>query len=305
MNRSKWLNRPAQCVGDNAPRMHIKTRLLLAALIGCLSTSPALAGLSAEELQQVQQTLRKESIPPWQEAASQVKSLRAHPPDAYAADTWAMLDAETNVSTGKAPLDRATTPKDAKDMLVLQAWLRWRILSENADARYSYAYAADLHYMRSPSGTLHKQAAVFFFHARLALAIDGARCLDQDSWQGVRFGMEGQPYIQPLLTQLSQMPKRDKALAMLEAAAIEEMRGERPLTAGLCTRGLRSMHKAQSAGRQPEPLSSADPQASGAVGKTYSVDVSGLEPDLLAEDLWRKKRREILDTFIKNAAEAL
>lgn len=285
--------------------MNISPRFLFGIFTIVTSCAFVEAAVAAPTLEQMQQFMQKAAIPQWKNAASQMKSVRSSPPDAYAGETWAALDADTNVATGKAPLERVTTPRDGKDMFVLSTWLRWRILSENADARYSYAYASNLHYMRDSKGVFQKEAAVFFFLARLALAVDGARCVDQASPQSVGMGYETQRYIQPLMEQLSQMSKKDKAIAMLEAASIEEMRGERPMLVGLCTRGARTMLKAMTAGRQPERVTASDPRAADSLGKTYSIDVSGIEPDLLPEDQWRKKRREILDTFISNAVEAL
>ena len=256
-------------------------------------------------LEQVQQFMQKSAIPVWQKATVQIRDIRSSPPDSYAAETWKALDAETDVATGKAPLGRATTPKDGKDIIVLSTWLRWRILSENADPRYSYAYASNLHYMRDSKGDFRKDAAVFFYQARLALSIDGARCVDQASPQGIAQGYETLKYIQPLIEQIAQMSAKEKAVAMLEAASIEEMRGERPLLGALCTRGARTMQKAIAAGRQAEEVSPSDPRASQSLGKTYSVDISGIKPEVISDDQWRKKRREIIDAFVKKAVEAL
>lgn len=276
-----------------------------------LAVATAIAGVvmcdanAAPTLEQVQQLMKRRAIPVWQNAAAQIKRLRDNPPDAYATETWKALDAETDVTTGKAPLARATMPKDGKDLFVIATWLRWRILSENADPRYSYAYATDLHYMRDNNGGFQKDAAIFFFQAKLALAIDGARCVDRASPDSIALGYETQKYVQPLIEQIGKMSKNEKAVAMLEAAAIEEMRGERPLLGAICTRGARTMLKAMASGRQPVQVSPSDPRASQSLGNTYSIDVSGLEPEVLSEDQWRAKRREILNSYIKSAAESL
>jgi hypothetical protein len=249
--------------------------------------------------------VQKAGVAQWEKAAAQMRTVRRTPPDSYNRKLWAELDAETDVASGKAPLERATLAQDGRDMLSISTWLRWRVLAENADARYSYAYASNLHYMRDANGGFQKEAAMFLLHARLALEIDGARCIDQASPQSVVMGYEAQPYIRPLLDQVGKMTKRDRALALLDAVAIEEMRGERPLLPGLCTRGARSMLRAMAAGRQPESISASDPRAANSIGKTFAVDVSGLEPELTTEDQWRKKRRGILDSAIKNVSEAL
>lgn len=275
---------------------------VVAITIICFGVGSAAA---APTLEQVQQFMQKNAIPVWQKAAVQIRGIRSNPPDSYAAETWKTLDAETDLSTGKAPLERATKPKDGKDLFVLSTWLRWRILSENADPRYSYAYASNLFYMRDSKGDFRKDAAIFFYQARLALSIDGARCVYQASPKSIAQGYESQKYIQPLIEQITQMPAKEKALAMLEAASIEEMRGERPLLGALCTRDARTMQRAIAAGQQPNEVSPSDRRVSQSLGKTYSIDVSGIEPEVISDDQWRRKRRELINSFVKKAIEVL
>lgn len=282
-------------------------RQLFCCIATTLSIISLTAGNAAAEptVEQMQQIMQRSAIPAWQKATVQVRGLRSNPPDSDAAETWKALDSETNVATGKAPLERATTPKDGKDMFILSTWLRWRILSENADPRYSYAYASNLHYMRDGKGDFKREAAVFLFHARVALSIDGARCVDQASPQSIALGFEKQKYIQPLIEQLALMSKNEKAAAMLEAVALEEMRGERPLLGALCTRGARAMQKAIVSSRQIEEVNPSGRRASQSLGKTYSVDVSGIEPEVISEAQWRKRRREIIDSFVRSAVGLL
>lgn len=251
--------------------------------------------------------MAKKGVPPWQRAIAQAKALRASPPDESTAEKWKLLDSETDPSTGKAPLARITSPSDAKDFQTVTAWLRWRILSENADGRYSYAYAANLHYMVKPDGTplYPMESAVFFFHARLALAIDGARCVDQSSPESVSFGFESQPYLRPLIERIDKMSKKERAIAILEAVTLEELRGERPPFVQLCAQGTTAMLRAMNAGRQPVEKSSDSSGNISALGKTYAIDVSGIEPEMISEDQWKAKRRQILDQHVRNAAEAL
>jgi hypothetical protein len=263
--------------------------------------------LASPSVEQVKQLMETTGIPQWQKAAAQAKALRANPPSASAAETWKSLDQATDATTGKAPLARVTTPRDANDFQDVTAWLRWKILSENADGRYSYAYAANLSYMLKSDGTplFAMESAVFFFHARLALAIDGARCVDRSSPESVTVGYESQPYFKPVIERIGKMSKKERAVAILEAVGLEELRGERPLLGQLCTRGTRTMLRAMNAGRAPVEQPSDSAAGLGASGKTYAIDTSGIEAELIPEGQWRTKRREILDHQIRNAAEAL
>jgi hypothetical protein len=279
--------------------MNAPTRLLypIAAItLGCLISGRVVA---APTVEQVKEVIQKKGIPAWQAATAQVKAMRANPPNVSTAEAWKALDGQNEEDA----FARVTNPRDAKDLNVMSYWLRWRILSENADGRYSYLYGANLSYVLDQKGApaYLKEAAVLLFHARLSLAVDGARCRDRASPESVVTGYETQPYLRPLVEQVSKMPKREKSIAMLEAVALEEFRGERQLLKRLCMRGAATALKALSSGVQPMPQESDK----SSLGKTYSIDVSGVEPDLLSEEEWKLKRRQVLDNFIRSAAEAL
>jgi len=258
---------------------------------------------AAPTAEQLKKVIEKNGMPPWKLATEQVKAMRANPPNVLFATTWKALDSEVE----KAALARVTNPQDGNDLNALSMWLRWKILSENADGRYSYAYAANLNYMLDQKGIplYPTEAVVFFLHARLSLAIDGARCKDRASPESVVIGYETQPYLRPLIENVSKISKREKAIAMLEAVTLEELRGERPLLDGLCTRGAATALKALSAGRQVVKQSPNDSESQKTFGETYTIDTSGIEPSLLSEEEWKAKRRQILDSQIQSAAESL
>lgn len=289
------------------------TKLMIKALqfvvpifLTLLITLPLVRSAAASPtLDQVKKMMHEGAIPVWQKATLKIRYVRAHPQDSETEKTWKFLDSETDVTTGKTPLERATTPISGKDMADITNWLRWRILSENADGRYSYAYALNLDRMKVDNHEFKKEAAMFLFHARLALMLDGARCVDQTSPRSVAERFEAQEFLQPLLQQIAQLTRVEKAIAMMDAATVEEMRGERPLLGFLCTNGLQTMEKALASGRKPVQLSPSDRKAPHSIGKSYAVDVSGIRSDIIPEGQWRKKRREILDTYIKNASSAL
>ena len=269
------------------------TACLLAA---CLAPAGTLAGPTPEQARRYVDT---RSIPQWQQAVVQAKAFPARPRDARSAGTWKALTEEA--ATGKAPLARATTPVDAVDMALLLDWLRWQVLSENADGRYSYAYAANLAWMRDPAGKpmFRMEGAVFLFHARLALTIDSARCVDRTGLEAVMAGFEAQPYFAPVLESLRTMPVQERAAAWVEAIALEEVRGERPPFPALCNRGLATLHKALTVGHQPVEQASQ----AGTPGRTLVVDTTGMDADLIPEAEWKASRRQLLDEQIRRATE--
>ena len=291
--------------------------LALTLLAGCATTTGSEKKLNTQELPIIKQLfstpkpnetksnltfenakqLVKTFIPDWEKAAAQMKSLQNNPPSDYARKTWAHLDSETNALSGIAPLERATDAQDVNDLFVKSTWLRRRILSENADPRYSYAYAGNLNYMRDKNGGFNDEAALFYYHATLSMTIDGSRCLDASSPESIMLGFETQKYMRPLLENIHKMPEKKRATLLLGAVAIEEMRGERPLIKSFCTRGNRTIMRALAAKKEMREVESGP----GVLGKTIAVDASGIEPELLDETKWREKRREVLDKYVRDA----
>ena len=64
--------------------------------------------------------------------------------------------------------------------------------------------------------------------------------------------------------------------------------------------------KAVIGGAKRKKLDTDDPRAKQHLfGSTYEVDTSGIEPGMISEKRWQAKRREILDTAIRNASKDL
>ncbi len=227
---------------------------------------------SFEDIQRIKAT---DGIPRWREAAQRARALRADPPTAAAAAAWASLDTQTDPQVGKAPLDQTTGALTSADLLVNASWLRWRVLSENADARYSFAYAMDLGRMRNSEGDYDQEAIIFLFHAKLALTLDGMRCTDRSKAEHLQTWYAALDRLQPLALKAARMPLPDKAAAILEAITLEEMRGERPPMGWLCPR------------RDTHTLSSVTP------------------PRYLSDDAWRQYRKDLLEQLTRSALKDL
>ena len=200
----------------------------------------ALAGLAgtvqAISFEQVQRIKAQEAIPRWKIEALRAQALRNTPPDAATASAWRALDAQTDPQVGKAPLEQVAAARDEDELLTNASWLRWRILSENADARFSFVYAAQLSRMRDEQGNFDQEATIFYFHAKLALTLDGMRCSDRTKAEHLSTWYAQQDDLQALAQKSSRMPAAEKSAAILEAIAIEEMLGERPPMGWLCPR---------------------------------------------------------------------
>jgi hypothetical protein len=243
---------------------------LAAALFGaCLGTAQA---TSFEDIQRIKTT---EGIPRWREAALRARTLRAEPPTATVAAAWNALDAQTDPQVGKAPLDQSTGVLTNADLLINASWLRWRVLSENADARYSFAYAMDLARMRSGTNNYDDEATVFYFHAKLALTLDGMRCTDRSKAEHLQNWYAALAGLQPLAQKAARMPLSEKSAAVLEAITMEEMLGERPAMGWLCPR------------------------------RSAEIPATTAPPRFLSDEAWRKYRKDLLEQLTRNALKDL
>ena len=251
--------------------IHWRCHIRIAAVLAAVGLAAASQAASFEE---VQRTKAQVVVPRWKAAALRSKELRAAPPDAATAQAWSALDAQTDPQIGKAPLDQVAAARDAAELLTNASWLRWRILSENADARYSFVYAAHLSRMRDTEGNFDQEAAIFLFHAKLALTLDGMRCTDRTKAEHLAAWYAKLSDLQPLLKKVERMPAADKSAAILEAIGLEEMLGERPPMGWLCPR------------RGPDN------------------DVA-TPPRYLSDEAWRKYRAEQFEQLTREALQGL
>jgi hypothetical protein len=209
------------------------------------------------------------AIQQWKNVAANANRDRRNPSNPRVARVWDELDAETNSSTGKTPITRVTNYADRQEWQIYTDWLQWRVVASNADGRFSYAYALNLNHLRDDKGQpqFRRETAVFFFNARLALQIDGARCASASRVEEVTNGYESQTTFKGMLAEISAMSNRERAEAMLDAAALEEFRGERQRLAFLC---------------QPEKE-------------------GGTVVRLRSDNEWQQARRDLLDGWIRSA----
>ncbi len=205
----------------------------ITALSLALLALPAMANPSYDQLQGI---LSNTGIPQWQGDIAKIKAVHDKLPDQEFTDTWNTLDAGVGAFSGRAPLAQATDPHSAKELLIYATWLRYQILVNNADGRYSYGYAFDLTRMEDKDGSKGYllEAATMLFDARMALEIDGARCRNKAGLNHIISGFENQPAMHQMISTIEQLPQKDQNTTRLEAVALEEARGERPLFGWLC-----------------------------------------------------------------------
>lgn len=276
-------------------------RILLGIATGALALGGAHAGPSYEDVT----ASMKKDMREWRAKGNIATAVVMMPPPEIA-DALRALTAQSDAASGRAPLAKVIEPRNPLELFQYTIWLQWKILAKNADGRYSYAYAIDLEKMKDRDGASLQMAAVYFYNARLALAIDGARCADHSGADNIVFSQEMQPAMQPLIEKIRAMTDQQRAAALVQAVAIEEMRGERPAFAWLCNRSGAAAVRALQASAQ---LEAAKPGAAGApdnvAGRTATLDVSGVAAEFVAEPQWRKERADKLESTLRRALDKL
>lgn len=293
--------RPLSLVSHNMISKVIS--FVVCTLVASFMCAPASAAPTYEQLQLYKERV---SIPAWKNESQEMEAVRAKLPAPEATRVWESITAASDRDTGKTPLARITNPRNDAELQLFSLWLRWQILSQNADGRYSYAYALNLIRMSRPSGgDYFKEAATFFLHARFALSLDGARCTDPTAMPAIILGYETQATMRPLVERIAKMPMKERAQVMLEAVAIEEMRGERVYRPWLCVKGASLVAEAFRQGRVPETSIVPEDGSHITSGNTHTVDVTGIEPKLIPLDEWRKKRNQEIERTTKSIASEM
>lgn len=275
--------------------------VLAASLCACaptLSTGILRGGDAGNLTQQV----RTYGIPYWLNARQQITTAKINT-TGTSLDRLAKLtalDAEAKPGGVNEAIRQAQSAQDLRSIQDDMLWLRWMLLSENADSRYAYAYANDL--ARLSGANLMFEAVTFFYVGRLGLMIDGARCQDKSSYSSARSNYESTPAMRPILEYMEKMPPIKRAEALMHAISIEEMRGERKPQAWLCNQGLRAMMASMDKIERKETKTSGYVIGSGTVAV---IDTSDVVPEYLDDSTWLRQRKNILDETVRSAAGML
>jgi hypothetical protein len=278
-------------------RRRFSTAVVIAATLALLSACAQTSQSSSEATNAaIQSYINKQVKPYWQGQKERLAKTTATPPSAQYQTIWRELDAaERSLSTNDllAKAMQGSTPQVRNANMI---WLRSRILNGNADSRYSYIYALLLS-MSSESADLKpmlQQAATFFFQARIALDIDGARCADRASPSVARRDLEKLPPMAAITTYLANGPRSEVSDALTNATAIEQWRGDRPPQAWLCGLGAATALKAIH-----------NPALVKKDGASMVIDTSGVVPDYVSEEVWHQRKDLILNEQIQAIASHL
>lgn len=251
----------------------------------------------------VKKVITDKSIPMWKNRAQDAIALNKSPSDKSWKEIWNSLDNTEKTVSAAAAIQNASSPRSQNELAANLEWLRWKILTQGADGRYSYAYSFLLGKLKDSKGDLSTETAIFLNHARLSLAIENARCEDRTSSRSIIDGYELQEDFQPILKNTVNLPANVKAVSWLEAVAIEEMVGERPVFEKMCSMGSKAM---LSAIRKESNINKTkDNKANIGSDIAYEVNTSKEKVRRLPIEEWRELRREILDKKTAESAKAL
>lgn len=247
----------------------------------------------------VETVMTSQAVPRWQQAAREMEAVRKAPPSPALGALWDQLDQMLASGPDVKALGRAASPQSADEASALATWQRWRILAKNADGRYSYGYAYNLGKMRDANGGFDQEAAVFLYHARLALEVDGARCAEGSGYDRIIAAFESQPGFKPVLDKVAALPAQARLSAQLEAIAIERARGPRAPLPWLCLAGSQAMQNAMRRGAQPKAVPAAEaakyPETIGGKDALRVVETRPEDMALLSAEAWARARQAVLE----------
>ena len=166
---------------------------------------PAVTSPATPTEDQARQLLTERSIPNWKRASAQISDLKNRLSSTPFHEAWNTLADLARSQSGVAAATRASNPRDSRELIANSAWLRWKILADKVDGRYSYNYSYLLGQMKNPDGDFVREAVVFFYHGRLAINVDGASCIDRSRVPLVIEGYETQPSYQRIRSAISSM----------------------------------------------------------------------------------------------------
>lgn len=278
--------------------MLIMQNRIIFGLMALLSLPPIISGCShratkmsgAEAHQFYDQYINEKLIPYYSNSKSRTNNVIINPPTPAYKATWDALNEAERGKTTKELLAFAMEGTDPHERSAKLIWLRWKILDGNADSRYSYAYAYLLSITKDAGSatTMMQSAATFLFQARIALAIDGAHCLDQASPPNARRSMEQVPQMSPIINYIANGPKSEVADSLVNAIAIEKFRPNRPPSNWLCNLGAASALK-----------SINDPSAIKISNGNIYIDASNTSPEFASSDTWLQRKKSIISEQYK------
>lgn len=264
---------------------------LLVTVLSACATTPSYDTLQTE--------MTQKRIPYWKKNAEgiQEKHQQVTRPDVLA--QMNRLDLALNSSVSPSEFQKTLIAQTPQEMEINMEWLRWRLLSQNADGRLAYYYAQYLSRTRNAQGVLMTDAAVFMMVGRLSLEIDGARCMDRSSPSHVKNQFESNPGVQQINAYLAKLSQTQRTDLLLHAIAIEEIRGERTAQPWLCSVGLQSMLQAMN---NPDNVKTVPSTGNTLATTSLQVDTSKVTPKFKEEAAWKAERRQILDRVLRSVS---
>lgn len=276
-------------------QLRIVVLSLVSLMYGCAATGQG-RGPTFDEFRKNIDTY---GVPYWEKAAGQIKAIRARVTHPFHVQILENLDSESRAGHVNEALDSITNNSDPNALDAKMLWLRWNILAENTDGRFAYAYAYGLSRSKNERGSLMNEAATFFLLGRTSLAIDGARCADRASPQVAVIRLENDPRMRPIIKYIEGLSGPKKAEMLMHVVSIEEMRGERKPQEWLCNLGAMATLQAL---ENKENISVVQSNNKSLPENVIVVNTSNVTPEFVAEDRWRKARKDILDNTIRSVA---
>jgi hypothetical protein len=278
--------------------LNIKKKLLTGILLFTSSYSFALSIDSAKN------EIKKNANTTWKYNIDQINNYIQNEKDSETLKIWDYLNKLYEKDAEKEIIDLFFNVKSGEEAAAIRDWLRWIILTKNADGRYAYLYSYILDYEERRKRKKEKHSIVFYTLAHLSTEMDSLYCADKSARRVITNKYEKEPHMQALNEQKSKYSKNEMLNYAFNALSIEELRGARKPLAVYCQYSNNSILQAIKLGRTPKIETIQDGPMKGiTIANDFSIDTSDIPQEYISKEDFLQEREKYIDSVISAFAD--
>lgn len=258
--------------------------------------------VSAFTVQDLRNDITHKGVPIWKHQADTMRKFVEKNNGSEVQKIWEELSQLTEKNMDEEFERFIVNPPTEQAMVVYANWLRWKILTKNADGRYAYYYAYLIQrgYEKSGNESMKNEPMIFYVLAHLSSEIDSLYCADKSARGQITRQYEQKDFMTGVNNIKLTKSKSEMLQYFVNALSIEEMRGPRPPQAVFCRQGYESISKAVKLGRMPTAKVIAEGPMKGiTVSDDSTVDTSDIQPEYISNEAFLDQREKFIISSIK------
>ena len=253
----------------------------------------------AFSIESAKDEIKKSANTTWKYNIDQINNYIQNEKDSETLKIWDNLNKLYEKDAEREIIDLFSSVKSGEEAAAIRDWLRWIILTKNADGRYAYLYSYILDYEERRKRKKEKNSIVFYTLAHLSTEMDSLYCADKSARRIITNKYEKEPHMQALNEQKSKYSKQEMLNYAFNALSIEELRGAREPKAVYCQYSNNSILQAIKLGRTPkiETIQNG-PMKGVTVASDFSIDTSDIPQEYISKEDFLKEREKYIDSVI-------